>query len=236
MTTAGRHSRRRGGQLFLAPGTVHLAGRAGAALPAPSGPADSARCGSSPRWSPPLLYFVNFDWAATGGHASSALSHPGPALRFFLRVAGQRDRVTGQHRPRFGQHAVAGPGDHRLRRGRGGPDRRVPAREGRWRGPRRRPHLLRAHLRRLHHARPDPAGVVRGIAVRHLRPVRLGGGLPGPARPGGRSHQGAQGTMGAPTGPATPPSSPVPLRWPRWPWAFCSACSSSRSCSDSPTA
>jgi hypothetical protein len=39
-----------------------------------------------------ILYFVNFDWAATGGHASSALSHPGPALRFFLESLGN---VTG---------------------------------------------------------------------------------------------------------------------------------------------
>ncbi len=39
-----------------------------------------------------VLYFVDFDWAATGGHASSALSHPGPALRFFLESLGN---VTG---------------------------------------------------------------------------------------------------------------------------------------------
>ena len=204
MTTAGRHSRRRGGQLFLAPGAVHLAGRVGVALPAPSGPADSdGLAGRRGGDNPPSTSSISTG-PPPAGHASSALSHPGPTLRFFLESLGNVTGSPAQHRPRFGQHAVAGPGDHRLRRGRGGPYRRVPA--GRDGGGALGVALicLWAHLRSLHHARPDPTGVVRGIAVRHLRPVRLGGGIPGPARPGGRSDQGAQGTMGH--RPGRPPS------------------------------
>jgi hypothetical protein len=39
-----------------------------------------------------VLYFVNFNWAATGGNESSALSHPWPTLRFFFESLGN---VTG---------------------------------------------------------------------------------------------------------------------------------------------
>jgi hypothetical protein len=38
------------------------------------------------------LYFVNFDWSATGGHESSALSHPWATLQFFFESLGN---VTG---------------------------------------------------------------------------------------------------------------------------------------------
>ena len=81
-----------------------------------------------------VLYFVNFDWTATGGHPSSALSHPGPALRFFFESLGNVTGSPVSTSPRIGQHALAGPGHHRLWRGRGGPDRRVPARGGRVAG------------------------------------------------------------------------------------------------------
>ncbi len=47
-----------------------------------------------------VLYFVHFDWTATGGHESSALSHPWSALRFFLESLGN---VTGSR-------ISAGPG------------------------------------------------------------------------------------------------------------------------------